>query len=283
MTYSAAILDASRLAEIAPLLASGAHMVVFAPDERAALEARRYGFTLRDTLLVYSPGRAEVAYLLRKTLGEPTVAENLMKHGTGGINIERCRVSWGAEKPSQEEWNRLGSGGSGESTTAFLQHTAIREYYAKGLIPVPSGRWPTNLVVIHGPGCRLVGTRSVSSRTREFPEGDEGRADTGTWRFRPTEATARGYGDNGEEEIPLWQCSEDCCVPDIDLQSGYTVSNPRPRHNRVVGLFPHSPQESFGYADKGGGSRFFPQFASRAELLDWIEKLIKPEGSEIFR
>jgi hypothetical protein len=242
MNYGAAIVDAASMPVAAPLLAPGAHMVVFANGDDVALEARRLGFTMRDTLLVYSLGRAEAAFLFRKTLGEPTVAENSLKHTAGGLNIEGCRVSWGNEKPTQEEWNRLGSGGDGNSTTAFLQHTAIRKYYEAGLIPVPTGRWPTNLVIIHGPECRHL-------------------------------------------EDLQWLCPDECCVPDIDDQSGLTASNPRPRHNKVAGMFPFTPQdgESFGYADKGGGSRFFPQFTTRDELLAWIEKLIAPAGVEVFR
>jgi hypothetical protein len=242
MMYSAAIVAGGRMAEAAALLIPGAHMAVFSSEESVALKARSLGFTLRDTMLVYSPGRAETAFLFRKSLGATTVAENSMMYGVGGINVEKCRVSWGNETPSQEEWNRLGSGGDGNSTTAFLQHTAIRKYYEAGLIPVPTGRWPTNLVVIHDTTCQ-----------------------------RMTDL--------------MWQCSWECHVPAIDEQSGFSSSAPRPRHNKVAGMFPLKPQDSqtFGYDDKGGGSRFFPQFASRIEMLAWIEKLLAPEGTEVFR
>ena len=242
MTFGAAIVDASRMAEAAPLLAPGAHMAVFSDEDSVALDARRLGFVLRDTMLVYSPGRAETAFLFRKALGASTVAENSLKYSAGGVNIEKCRVSWGSEKPSQEEWNRIGSGGTGDSTTAFLQHTAIRKYYEAGLIPVPTGRWPTNLVVVHFPHCQHRGGLQ-------------------------------------------WDCVYACCVPEIDAQSGVSTSWPHPRHNRSGGIFPYAPQDSTGpgYADKGGGSRFFPQFATREEMLTWIEGLIAPSGAEIIR
>jgi hypothetical protein len=217
-------------------------MVILSNDPAPFLLVRRLGFVLRDALLIYSPGRAELAYLFRKALDGDTVAENCLKHGTGGINVEGCRVSWGSEKPTQEEWNRLGAGGTGESTTAFLQHTAIRKYYAEGLIPVPTGRWPTNLVVIHAPGCVKLGDLT-------------------------------------------WSCQGECWIPEIDDQSGISTSNPNPRNNQVAGMFPVAPVAglSTGYADKGGGSRFYPQFATREELLDWVEKLIAPSGSSALR
>jgi hypothetical protein len=244
MKYSSAITCVERLGEAVQNLVPGAHLVVFASSTWAALEARKFGLTLRDTMLVYTADQVQMAFLLRNTLDAPTVAENTLKFAAGGINIEACRVSWGDEKPTQEEWNRLGAGGTGESTTAFLQHTAIRKYYAEGLIPVPTGRWPTNLVVVHGEGCRIVGVKQVSSRTCEYPDIDEGRADTSTWRFRPTEATARGYGTDGVEDVPLWSCCDSCPIPAMDGDDSR--------------------------------ARFFPQFSNRDELLVWIKRLITP-------
>jgi len=152
MPYIAAITNDVNFEDAARQLVPGAHLVLFSNDPRVSAKARKLGFGLRDTMLVYTGGQVEMVYLLRGFLGS-TVAENVLAHKAGGLNIEACRVSWGNEKPTQEEWNRLGAGGTGVSTTAFLQHTAIRKYYAEGLIPVPTGRWPTNIVVVHQPEC----------------------------------------------------------------------------------------------------------------------------------
>ena len=284
MYHSVIIDDLSQMAGAAEQLVPGAYLVLLMNSFEGARMARGLGFAQRDAMLIFSPDKVETAYFFRKALSESTVAANSLKHGAGGVNVEACRVSWGGEKPTQEEWNKTGAGGNGDSTTAFLQHTAIRKYYAAGLIPVPTGRWPTNLIVIHSPECQLLGTQQVPSTTCSYPEGDEGRADTGTWRIKPTAATARGYGTDGIEEAPLWACSDSCVIPQIDLQSGTTSSNPNVRHNKAGSpTFKLTPIDAIGYADRGGGSRFFPQFKTREEALAWIEKLITPVEGNLLR
>jgi len=82
----------------------------------------------------------KVVYLLRKPLSEGTITANVLKHGTGAINIDACRVGTGGDK--------TGGGCSGNS--------ALHEGGIKARSPVDrsKGRWPSNVVIKHLDGCK---------------------------------------------------------------------------------------------------------------------------------
>jgi DNA modification methylase len=112
----------------------------------------------------------EPIVLARKPLGEKTLAANVLKHGTGGLNIDGCRVatsdslgggmvSKGRPKAS-EGWDRPWMHDS-EVTEAKKIESAEKVKHAETL-----GRWPSNLihdgassVVEHFPG---TGEKSVA-------------------------------------------------------------------------------------------------------------------------
>jgi DNA modification methylase len=79
-----------------------------------------------------------------------TVAANVLEHGVGGLNIDGCRIEYASEadKPTQDQWNRMGSSGAaGANGYAGQVSQGMKDAYAAGLIPVPSGRWPANVVL----------------------------------------------------------------------------------------------------------------------------------------
>jgi DNA modification methylase len=75
--------------------------------------------------------------LCRKPLSEKTVAANVLKWGTGGINIDGCRV--GTEESLQRVSGERVSGGS---------DNAVGKWGLKGkhTSPQPQGRFPANLI-----------------------------------------------------------------------------------------------------------------------------------------
>lgn len=75
--------------------------------------------------------------LCRKPLSEKTVAANVLKWGTGGINIDRCRV---APTNDVSGWSKTGSK-EGENTAMSGKN------YARDAKPDnPQGRFPANLI-----------------------------------------------------------------------------------------------------------------------------------------
>lgn len=74
--------------------------------------------------------------LARKPLSEKTVAANVLKHGTGGINIDGCRIEtdWTTDSTRRGWQGRQGNGSNQCEGMGFKN-------------PSQQGRWPANLIL----------------------------------------------------------------------------------------------------------------------------------------
>lgn len=97
---------------------------------------------------------AENWILIRKPLSEKTVAANVLKWGTGALNIEASRVP-GTPRLSGTVNPGASSTGSGNSICGSSR-TRQMQYDANP----PSGRFPANLILSHNPDC-ADGTEAV--------------------------------------------------------------------------------------------------------------------------
>lgn len=99
---------------------------ITAPATDAARQWQGWGTALKPA---YEP-----ILLFRKPLSAGTVAENVLKHGTGALNIDGCRVGSTVETlPKSRSYapGQIQPGGKG-----CTQPTGA----------APAGRWPTNLI-----------------------------------------------------------------------------------------------------------------------------------------
>lgn len=157
------------------------------------------------------------------------VAENVMSHDTGGLNIGACRI--GVKDVLIK--------GGGEryygKKNSFYPIDRINDHRV--------GRFPSNVILEHKPGCKVVGTKKVTQ-----------------------------LGISELEEVPDWECKEGCPVAELDDQSGEIKGTVRQPTGRAI--YPTSgvsmtwnPNEVRdtsvrGFADEGGASRFFKQVKS---------------------
>jgi len=92
----------------------------------------------------------EPVVVARKPL-EGTVAANVLKHGTGAMNIDGCRIESGGEHMVKGIVTKR-TAVMGDERTA-----SAAGMYAAGasFIPTnhPGGRWPANIILSHGPDC----------------------------------------------------------------------------------------------------------------------------------
>lgn len=76
------------------------------------------------------------------------------------------------------------------------------------------GRWPTNLVLVHLPGCRREGVKKVKGGND--PRRRDGTRQVGIWHggedaYQVSGHT--GFSDaEGRETVPAWSCTEGCPV-----------------------------------------------------------------------
>jgi site-specific DNA-methyltransferase (adenine-specific) len=142
-------------AEVLRVLKPGAHLIAFSSTRtyhRMACAIEDAGFEIRDQIgWCYGSGFPkshnigngwgtalkpawEPIVLARKPLSESSIAANVLKHGTGGINVDGCRVGvdGGTRKTNpakNESVNAYGHGLNGG-----------------GCSPIDAGRWPANLI-----------------------------------------------------------------------------------------------------------------------------------------
>ena len=88
----------------------------------------------------------EPIVVARKPL-DGTVAENVLKYGTGAMNIDACRVQTDWNEPDRSAaWHRSGNSAQPEAEK-------IAAPPGDGIDCHPGGRWPPNVVFSHTPEC----------------------------------------------------------------------------------------------------------------------------------
>ena len=191
--------------EVFRVLKPGGHAVVFAGARTVdlmGLALRLAGFEVRDTLLawVYSSGMPKatsVATMLRKDpqraaeapnwdgwstalkpAHEPillvrkpligTVAANVVEHGTGALHIDATRVPFisAADEAESKNKNRHADFGTAQGVNkVFGDYSMVqaKNYDA-------SGRWPSNVLLIHNPSCLPDGPCADGCPARSLEE-----------------------------------------------------------------------------------------------------------------
>lgn len=152
----------------------------------ATTEAQRWdgwGTALKPSL--------EPITVARKPL-EGTVAENVLRWGTGGLNVDGCRVEMGSEYDPKKMQRQKKSEGSivGAFGAASLIGKEIPTYK-------PGGRWPANL--IHDGSDEAVRLFPASKSTGGRTVKRSGGGNVGSRKKSEASWTADdpGYGDEG--------------------------------------------------------------------------------------
>jgi hypothetical protein len=245
-------------------LLPGGHVCVFG-GFRTALEAEDVGFEVRDCIIVLGLKR-ETVWLCRKALEEGTVAAQVLKTGTGALWIDGCRVAGTVQVPgSMRSYRRFDDRGDKPELVAPPP-------------PNPCGRWPSNLVLVHGPECRQEGTKRVKGHPG-YPNGPGGKSHHYSSSKRSEEVRPNAWEGHPDEDVPAWQCQPGCPVKLLDAQSGDSKSQVwSPRTSQEPGEGWGMTATGSEYNDSGGASRFFPQFGDVSELDLWLMKLMLGPG-----
>jgi DNA modification methylase len=198
----------------------------------------------------------EPIVLARKPLEKGlSIAENVLKNGTGGINIDATRV--GVDVDDKNHRHNPSKGNEGENSIFGVGgHSGNLKN---------EGRFPANLILTHHPECECVGSKKVKSdahHTHKY-NGKKTLYD-GSWK--DGEDMGNKFADeNGEETIESWNCHEDCPIKIMDEQSGVSKSTDGRIGNKSgaysglgeVGFSTEFSKGDGGFGDKGGASRFF--------------------------
>jgi site-specific DNA-methyltransferase (adenine-specific) len=225
------------------VLKPGGHLLAFAgtrTQHRMAVRIEDAGFEIRDMIAwVYGSGfpkshnlkgewqgwgtalkpALEPITVARKPLGEKTVAANVLEHGTGGINVDGCRVDASNADLSRVNNTSLGSasGGIYGKAGAFVS------------VGSPSGRWPANL--IHDGSDEVVGL--FPQTTSGKPCGKRGASSHNVaYADIAVGSDLTGFGDSGSA-ARFFYCAKaskkdrDEGCEELEAQNNMRVNGPR--------------------------------------------------------
>lgn len=197
-----------------------------------------------------------------------TYAENVLKHGTGALRIDACRI--GGQRDAVFAGAK-GPGGPGAGV-----YGASGKYLSE---PHALGRWPAHLSLEHADDCRVVGTAQERHTIRIGERiGDDSRGlEFGMGRQATTTTTTT---------TERYDCVEGCPVRTLDEQSGERKAGGSTRGGGALGVmnddgWQPKDRDYIGRGDGGGASRFFYiAKPSRREKDAGLEDLPAVSGGE---
>ena len=261
---------------------SGQTMVdITAPSTDSAKQWDGWGTALKPA--------NEPIVLARKPLEKGlSIAENILKWGVGGINIDASRVGT-QDKIAPVE-------GGIKRRNKINQEMGFRKYEngfdnqdKEAWEQNAQGRFPANIIFTHHEDCVCKGTKKVKS-VSAYKSKDGYDNESIVFNGNLNSMKSDGYADaDGNETIENWDCHEDCPIRILDEQSGVLKSGKLKQfvnggNFNVFGKQYPRFVETIG--DKGGASRFFyVAKASKSErnkgLDDFEAKRSSAYGYEI--
>jgi len=243
---------------------------ITAPSTDAAKQWDGWGSALKPA--------SEPIVLARKPLEKGlSIAENVIKWGVGGINIDGCRISTNGEK--------INIGFSGkilDDTNGWNSNNIERTPYDS-----TQGRFPANVIFSHHEDCVCNGTKKVKA-IKGGVGGSESMNKQG-YGFNKIEnaANSGGLGDaDGNEEVEDWDCVEDCPIRILDEQSGILKTGARTKDyslknkSNSLGVFKVNTGKS--KASEGTASRFFyTAKSSKGERNKGLDDFEEKSGADI--
>jgi len=247
----------------------------------------------------------EPIILVRKRVSEKTVIKNMLKHGTGALNIDVSRVKC-HDSQLKEKYNSVKNNDSPRPNNVYGKGNRRQNQE-----PHTQGRFPTNIILSHHPECIQIGIKTVkgSGQSKTFHNAYDGESNTKFIRGVSHPGNQHGNGD-GTETVEDWECHEDCPIRILDEQSGKTRSGKSGSFQRVLsskgykgGAIGQRKSDNTdkvaitkpGHGDSGGASRFFYcAKASKKEregskhptikplkLIEYLVRMITPRGGTV--
>jgi len=203
-----------------------------------------------------------VIHIIRKPLSEGNVAGNVLKWGTGALNIGASRIQSDAppkecKAPGWDAYNKTNAE-QGYRPTDYHQGDAIYK-------PSSEGRWPANLILEHGTGCECVGTKKIKGSFARLDNKVALNRVYGVYNPKGVSGISGHCGPDGTETTTAWDCTEGCPVADLDEQSGILKSGAMDSIAREgrFGVYGHMTERRVqAQPSEGGASRFFKQVKS---------------------
>ena len=137
----------------------------------------------------------EPIVVARKPLSEKSVAENVLKWGTGGINIDVSRIGMEQIKSTWSGFTpALNDGRDLENHKDWINNTKVD---GKFNTVTHEGRWPANIILDEEAGQILDEQSGISKGTKTIVKGKKEQTIYGNGNGFPPLESERGHNDKG--------------------------------------------------------------------------------------
>lgn len=154
--------------------------VITAPTTDAAKQWAGWSTALK-------PSHEPIIMARKPLAGGSTVAANVLKHGTGALNIDACRVGDG-ERVNAPVGNKPGGASLHMSVVGLPQDVEAR---------TASGRWPTNVVLDNIVAAELDRQSGVLTSGKLLPHHADNGKNAGAFGAYTGASGRESYGDSG--------------------------------------------------------------------------------------
>jgi hypothetical protein len=224
---------------------------------------------------------AELWWLVRKPL-EGTLADNVLQHGCGALNIDACRIptDWSERSDS---WKRSGH-------SAKPDEDKIAAPPGVGIQCHPAGRWPANTIFSHDPECtdRCIDGCAVKALGEQSGNRVNGGNNESAWlaeqgrQFgcygpktgsKPTDFA----GDSGTASRYFYCAKPSRAERELGLE-GFPKLSPGQATKRQEGTAGISPRAGAG---RSGGTRNPHPTVKSIDLMRYLVRLVARPGAVV--
>lgn len=145
----------------------------------------------------------EPIVLARKPISEKTIALNVLKYGTGGLNIDECRVPYESDKDFEDrKRGNLKSNPLGRNGVYSEMDTINTDEYLN-----KSGRFPAN--IIHDGSEETINLFPNTSKKCLMGTGGDDKGNNIYGHYKDIKSI-RGHNDNGGSASRFFYCAKAC-------------------------------------------------------------------------
>lgn len=197
---------------------------------------------------------------------EGTVANNVLKYGTGGLNIDGSRIAGEVSSVPMAEWSRSGTTGSTDKRSGEMSQ------------PHSQGRWPAN-IILDPYTAELLDEQSGQTKSRAgLLSNPNFKGFLGSDSTDRSEATMQGHNDAGGASRFFYvaKASKRDRNEGLDELLETTAADMVDREPDSAGM--NSPRAGAG---RTSGAKNFHPTVKPTTLMEYLIKLVTPPGGVV--
>jgi len=152
------------------------------------------GFEIRDQIIYFFGNDSKSLCLGRKPLSEKTIVDNVVKWGTGGINVDGCRIDY---KDDNDKSKATPGGVVSYTSESWGQQQGLEKEQQEHREANEGGRFPANILFDEEAAQILDEQSGVSKSTKGIGNRKPSKNEIIKWSNTFDNGLEEGYNDKG--------------------------------------------------------------------------------------